>query len=93
MTTTKLSKEEKSARLLANVADIRVKKWCIFRGSSKFRTCRLTTLYKTKAEATEQARNLAQETFIDGQGDFVYFVAHIEAEIGFIGKEMFDRSI
>lgn len=88
-----MDKDEKKDRFLASVAELRLKKWCIFRGLREFRSCRLTTLYGTKEEAIEQARNLARESFMSGQSDFVYFVSHIEAEIGFIGSEMFDRSI
>ena len=88
-----MDKEEKMVKFLATVADIRVSKWCIFRGLREFKSCRLTTLYETKDEAVEQARNLARETFMSGQTDFVYFVARVESEIGFIGSEMFDRSI
>jgi len=93
MATTSTNEAELTSRRRANIAEIRTNHWAVFRSLREQTSCRFTVIYPTKEEAVEQARSLAAESFAAGKTDFAYFVVKIEHEVGFSGKEIFDRGI
>ncbi len=85
--------EVKRTQLLASTAEVRTNHWAVFRSLKMNKSCRLTTLHKTKAEAIERARDLAAELFTTGSQEFTYFVVKVEHEVGLSQGRIFDNGI